>query len=357
MTKVETLGIIVGWIVVVGFAATILITLLALIGRLPEVKEKYLGKLFTLVVVELIGAGFWLFNQTIEPPKPPEVVFQPSLPAEVYLFGHDGEPVQPTDLRLGDVTKRTFNETPKITFDVPRALELASNGDHLLVKSQRADHQLGIIKLNDLSQKIIDRATPIARHLALGHYYAECLDFPACEQRRNPFKAVSRLTWVLDSEQSDWSQQESAALKLFHLQRYFRSCETFQLLVNKLKQYRRDDNRYAEIGDVYEYMGQFVDLNSVQRKAVYLQSLKYLLRFLGSRSVNPGTDFFKRVIRQTTDLAQYLGLTNTTLLLGEVTDELSSRSESQESQPLPARLKSDLGGASDAIPETFQCPA
>ena len=351
-----TLGIIVGWIVVLGFAATIVITLLALIGYLPQVKEKYLGRLFVLVVVELASAGFWLFNQTFQPPEPPELAFQPPLPAEVYVFGRDGEPVQRTDLMLGDITERTFNET-KVTFDVPRKLELTPTGDSLLVTSQRTNDRLGIIRFDDLSDEMIDKVTPIARHLALGHYYADCLDFPTCKQRRNPFKAVSRLTWVLASEQSDLNQQESAALRLFHLQRYFRSCETFQLLANKLKQYRREDNRYAEIGDIYEYMGQVIDLNSVQRKAVYLQSLKYLLRFLGSRSVNPGTDFFQRVVRQTTDLAQYLGLTDTTLLLGEVTDELSSRSEDQNSQPLPARLQNRLGVASDNIEETFQCPA
>lgn len=356
MTKVETLGIIVGWIVVVGFAATIIITLLALIGRLPEVKEKYLGKLFTLVVVELIGAGFWLFNQTIEPPNPPEVAFQPPLPAGVSIFARDGEPVQRTELKLGKATKRIFNET-KVTFDVPRKLDLTPTGDFFVVKSQRTNHQLGTIRFDDLSDEIINRATPVDRHLALGQYYAECLDFPTCKQRRNPFQAVSRLTWVLESKQSDFAQQRSAALRLFHLQRYFRSCETFQLLVNTFKQYRQGYTRYAEIGDIYEYMGQSIDLNSVQRKAVYRQSLKYLLRFLGSRSVNPGTDFFTRVLAQTTDLAQYLGLADTALLLSEVTDELSSRPEDQKSQPLPARLKNRLGMASDNIEETFQCPA
>ena len=351
-----TLGMIVGWIVVVGFGATILITLLALIGYLPLVKEKYLGKLFALVVVELVGAGFWLFDATFQPPEPPELVFQPSLPAEVYLFDRDGEAVPRTKLKLGEATNRTFNET-KVRFDVPRKLELAPTGDALLVKSRRTDQQLGTISFNDLSDEMIDKATPIDRHLALGQYYAECLDFPKCKQRRDPFKAVSRLTWVLRSEQSNFSQQESAAIRLFHLKDYFTSCETFQLLANKLKQYHREDNRYAEIGDVYQSMDKVIELNSVQRRAVHLQALKYLLRFLGLRSVNPGTDSFKRVFHQTMDLAQHLGMTDTMVLLGEVTDELSSRSEEQNSQLLPARLKNRLGLASDNIEETFQCPA
>lgn len=351
---VETLGIIVGYIVVAGFGATILITLLALIGYLPQVKEKYLGRLFVLVVVELASAGFWLFNQTFQPP---ELVFQPSLPAEVYVFGHDGEPVQRTELKLGNVTKRTFNDIPKIKFDVPRALELASNGDHLLVKNQRADHQLGTIKINDLSQKIIERMTSIDRHLALGKYYAECLDFPECKERRDLSQAIAHLTWVLQSDRSNSTQQRSATVKLFHLQHHLHSCETFLLLADKIKKYRPINNRYAEIGDIYQTMCRSAHLTFGQCKTVDRQSLKYLLRFLSLRSVNPGTDLFNRVVRQTADLAQYLALANLTSLLDEVKDELLSRSESQESQPLPARLKGDLGVASDDIEETFQCPA
>ena len=193
---VETLGIIVGGIVVVGFAATVLITLLALAGFLPAVKEKYLGKLFVLVVVELAGAGFWLFDQTF---KQPELAFQPPLPAEVYVFGRDGEPVRRTDLMLGDITKRTFNDT-KVTFDVPRKLELTPNGDSLLVTSQRTEHQFGTISFDELSDDIINRATPIDRHLGLGKYYAECLDFPECTERRNAPQAIFHLAWVLRSE-------------------------------------------------------------------------------------------------------------------------------------------------------------
>lgn len=351
-----TLGLIVGWIVVLGFAATIVITLLALIGYLPQVKEKYLGRLFVLVVVELASAGFWLFNQTFQPPEPPELVFQPSLPAEVYVFGRDGEPVPRTDLKLGDIQKRTFNDTPQITFDVPRKLELASNGDHLLVKSQRAGHQLGTIRFDHLSDEIIDKVTSIDRHLALGKYYAECLDFPECKERRDVSQAIAHLTWVLQSDRSNPTQQRSATAKLFHLQHYLYSCKTFLLLADKIKKYRPINNRYAEIGDIYQTMCRSALLTSGQCKTVDRQSLKYLLRFLSLRSVNPGTDLFNRIVRQAADLAHYLALANLTALLADVEDELSSRSESQASQPLPAKLKSDLGVASDNIEESFQCP-
>ena len=356
-----TLGLIVGWIVVLGFAATIVITLLALIGYLPQVKEKYLGRLFVLVVVELASAGFWLFNQTFQPPEPPELVFQPSLPAEVYVFGRDGEPVPRTDLKLGDVQERTFNTTPQITFDAPRKLELASNGDHLLVKSQRADHQLGTIRVDHLSDEIIEKVTSIDRHLALGHYYAECLDFPTCKKRKNPTQAIFHLTWVLRSEQANPVQQKSAAISLFHLQHDVHSCETFLLLVDKIKKYRPRVNRYAEIGDVYQTMCKSSHLTFGECKIIYLQSLKYLLRFLSLPSVNAGTNLFERVIRQSFDLAHHLTWANfeTTelnTLVREVEDRLSVPLEAQNSQLLPVELKNRLGEISDDIPETFQCP-
>ncbi|MDE0406075.1 MAG: hypothetical protein OXI53_12285 [Nitrospira sp.] len=357
-----TLGLIVGWIVVLGFAATILITLLALVGRLPEVKEKYLGKLFTLVVVELVGAGFWLFNQTIQPPEPPEVAFQPPLPAEVYVFGRDGEPVPRTAMKLGDVQERTFNDTPQITFDAPRKLELASNGEHLLIKSQRADHQLGTIRVDHLSDEIIEKVTSIDRHVALGQYYAECLDFPTCKTRKNPTQAIFHLTWVLRAEQANPIQQKSAAISLFHLQHDVYSCETFLLLVDKIKQYRPRVNRYAEIGDVYQTMCKSSHLTFGECKIIYLQSLKYLLRFLSLPSVNAGTDLFERVIRQSFDLAHHLTWANfeppeLNTLVDEVAGRLSVPLDAQKAQPLPVGLKNRLGEISDDLPETFQCPS
>ncbi len=348
-----TLGIIAGLIVVLGFAATIIITLLALIGRLPQVKEKYLGRLFVVVILELVGAGFWLFNETFRT----EVTFQPSLPAEVYMFGGDGEPIQQTYLKVSDDTERTFNDTPMIKFDVPRVLKLASNGDHLLIKTQRADHQLGTIRINDLSQQIIDRVISIDHHLALGNYYAECLDFPECKERRDPSQAISHLIGVLQSDRSSPTQQKAATVKLFYLRHDLHSCERFLLLVDRIKRYRQEENRYPEIGDIYQTMCRSVHLNFDQCQTVYWQSLKYLLRFLSLHSVNPGTDLFERVVSQAADLAQYLSSANLPSLLDQFQDELSAKSEDQKFQPLPARLKKELGEASDKIKETFQCPA
>ena len=147
-------------------------------------------------------------------------MFQPSLPdTGIYLSGSDGEPVQRTELMLGEVVEQTLNETTQLTLNTLRSLEPAPDRDHLLVKSQRtAGLQLGRIRVNDLSRDIINRTMPMAHRLALGMHYADCLDCPECEQRRNPDQAVFHLTWVLRAGQSiDRQQQSQPAIKLFHL--------------------------------------------------------------------------------------------------------------------------------------------
>ena len=60
----DEFGTLIGYIVILGFGATVVITLLALMGYLPKLREKYLRWLFSLVIVELAGAGFLFFNQT-----------------------------------------------------------------------------------------------------------------------------------------------------------------------------------------------------------------------------------------------------------------------------------------------------
>ena len=145
-------------------------------------------------------------------------------------------------------------------------------------------------------------------------------------------------------------------MSLFHLQHDLHDCDTFLLLIDKIKKYRPITNRYAEIGDTYQTMCRALHLTFGQCKTVYRQSLQSLLRFLSLRSVNPGTDLYKHVVHQATDLAHYLALADLTSILSEVEDTLSSRSDDQQSAPIPMAIKNRLGSISDAVQETFQCP-
>ena len=366
MQPLDEFGKLIGYIVVLGFGATVVITLLALVGYLPRLREKYLSWLFSLVIVELAGAGFWYFNQTFKQdecpvcPEPPALVVHPALPdTGVYLSGIDGEPVQRTELMLGEVAERTLNETTDLKLNTLRSLEPAPDGNHLLVKSQRATGlQLGRIRVNSLSRDIINRTLPMAHHLVLGTHYAACLDYPECKQRRNPNQAVFHLTWVLRSEQPiDIQQQSQAATKLFHLQHYLRDCNTLVLLADKINDYRLPENRYPEIADVYHTLGESAGLTLEQRSAAYRLSLKSQLSYLGLSRLNSNTEFFRRILDQATDLARYLGQGDITTLLENLRNELSSEPENQNYEALSFYTRNDLRQAGDSIEETFQCPA
>lgn len=362
---IEEFGRLIGYIVILGFGATIVITLLALVGYLPKVRDKYLGWLFSLVVVELAGAGFWFFNETFkqecpicpEPPEPPRLVLQPPLPESgVYLSGIDGEPVQRTDLVLGGVTEQTINETADIKLDIFRSLELDPDGDHLLVKSQRVSGlQLGRIRPDNLSRNIIDRTMPVDRHLALGQHYADCVDYPECKQRRDAAQAVFHLRWVLEHP-APGRQQSEAAINLFHLQRYLHDCETLMLLAGKINEYRLPEHRYPEVADIYHTIAESTGLRREQRTAAHRLSLKYLLNYLGLNRVNSNTEFFRRVLGQATDLARYLGQGEMTTLLEEIRNGLSPEPENQNYKSLSFYLRNDLLRTGDSIEETFQCP-
>ena len=57
----QVLARAIGWVIVVAFAITSAVTILALVGVLKFVNESYLDQLFLILIVELIGAGFFLF--------------------------------------------------------------------------------------------------------------------------------------------------------------------------------------------------------------------------------------------------------------------------------------------------------
>ena len=128
-----TPGVAVGWIVVFGFAATLVLTLLALI-KVVSMEPKYVNRLFALLVVELIGSAFYLFDLEFRLPNPQ---LQPNfVTADVYLFDNTGRPLPRTDLILGDDTLHTFNSGP-IAFDLEREFEISDNA--LLIKGQPGD--------------------------------------------------------------------------------------------------------------------------------------------------------------------------------------------------------------------------
>ena len=60
-------GTVVIWVIIIGFAATVLVTILNIRGTV-RIESKTLTFLRGIVVAELVGAGFYLFYQIVAPP-------------------------------------------------------------------------------------------------------------------------------------------------------------------------------------------------------------------------------------------------------------------------------------------------
>ena len=150
-----------------------------------------------------------------------------------------------------------------------------------------------------------------------------------------------------DYEQRGLSYEEGRNL----MQRMFRASRQVY------NEYRLPENRYPEIADVYRTLGESAGLKLEQRRAAYRLSLKSLLSYLGLNNLDSNTDFFRRILDESTDLARYLGQEEITALLEETRNGLSSESESHKFEPLSFYTRNDLRQAGDSIEETFQRPA
>ena len=309
----QTLYLAIGWIVVVGFGATVIMTLFGLVGYL-RIPERYFRKLFVLVLVELVGCGFFMFQQF----STTQLTFQPQIGMETYLFGLAGEPLPETKLLLDEETKRVFNNNTPEGFDNALAIEVGPKG--LIVKSEESGFRYGSIGFDHLGGQVLDELTPVSRHLALGLHYTDCVDerpdpgdvpqgqaaLP-CQHRRNLSLGISHLRQVLQSpEQSDSAGRRDASRRLYNVKQHLTDHDDFLLIVNAINEHSGVPIRHAEIGDLYHSIALYSDVERDRLPEYRLNALKNLLLYLGSPYVVPDTDVFNRVASQATALAQHL---------------------------------------------------
>ena len=296
-----TPGQAVGWIVVFGFLATLVLTLLALIKVAP-MEPKYVNRLFVVLVVELIGAAFYLFDTEFRQPDP---FFEPALVTpDVHLFDNSGRPLPTTDLVFGEETVQTFNSSP-IAFDTERKFEISDNS--LLIIGQPGDYQLGTIDIEDLA-RAEDSILSFRTHLNLGLHYAECVDGEPCQQRRDAAQAITHLLAALETE-NDTGVHEQAVVQLFHLKERLQTCSAFVRLAEELERHRSVPYRYLEIGDIYLAMTLYLDeIDTEDRTAARRLALKSFLRFLSLPQVAVGTDLYDRAVDQASQVATILTL-------------------------------------------------
>ena len=335
-------ALVIGWIAVAGFGLTVAITLAGLVG-LVSIQEHYMRRLFKLVIVELVGVMLLSLPRII---APTEVEFKPPLPQDVYLLDGNARPLTSTDLVMDTAVQRSFNEEKNVKLD--GVLEFAIENSDIFVRKETTEHnfQFGSIDLSEFSQDDIDKIVPVESHLSLGMHYAENVPCTApsdsidCPKRRNIPLAISHLTSVLESDESNSNSHAVATLTLFHLKDQLGICEEFSLLAQGINRHRPVPVKFAELGDLYFAMILYSsDLRTDTMNTAGRLAIKNLTRFLTSPLTSRSSDLFERSSKQLAELI---------------------RRFVNPSSPLIADLESDdfqsVARLSDGIPDTLNCP-
>ena len=331
-------GEVMGWIVVGGFGMTLVVTLLGITGSI-KIKKTYLNKLFTLLLVEVIGAGFFLFYQEFDPPP---LVFDPSIPEEVYLFDRFGEPVRESVLRLGDEEKRVF---PRISEDalkdVNRDVEIED--DDLRFRSKVGTY-LGSVQ--NASSVLGDAFLTFEQVFRLGKHYAEC-EIPReqpCD-RRDSRLTVTYLLRAIEVEDEDTDKREDAVKQLFFLLGDLRGCQEFQKLATGISQFRDPPHQYHELAETYLKFSQRADASANRKLEARKAAFKYYLAYLGEVRRPESSN----LLRSSRDLAIELMAT-----IGKKVEYLQSNFTGIE-QAIISLEREDLRGYSDEIKFNFSC--
>ena len=266
-------GEVIGWIVVAGFGITFVVTILGIVG-LVKIEKTFLNRLFLLLISEVIAAGFFLFYEEFDPP---ELVFDPPLTGQVYLFGNDGEPVEETVLRLGDDEERVFSKIGKSTLkDVGRKVEL--DDDVLRFRSKDGTY-LGSVQ--DASSVLGDSLLSFEQTFQLGMHYAAC-ETPGEQPCRNRLDSRQAVTYLLRSVEADddTDEREDAVKQLFFLLGDLKRCEEFQKLATGISKFRNPPQQYHELAETYLKFTQRAGAGTNEKLEARKAALKYYLAYL-----------------------------------------------------------------------------
>lgn len=269
-----TLYTAIGWIVILGFAATLTITLLGLIGKVT-IRDGYMKALFSAMILEIISAGFFLFYQGSEPRLDPPAA---------YAFNALGRPVTVFVEQGGkkvDTLKTPVSEGLKT---IRRQLVEDEDSDlvYIYERVQEDTVYLGHLDRKSLTDIIGEGATD-----PLYIYYSGMYLSQPPNNRRNPRRAVRELMQFLKEQEQRYEvQQDSSVKQLYHLSIYIDSSEDFEFLIDKIKEVRTGPNQDKELCEVYlQYIktrgNSFTDQ---EREHKRLSALKHAMLYLGSEA-------------------------------------------------------------------------
>ena len=238
-------GEAIGWVIVVGFTLTFIVTLLGIVG-VVEIRETYLNRLFKVLVVEVIIAGLFLFYEYV--PGGPQIALEPPPSGEVYLFDSQGEPLGAT-LMADQDTIRDFPVIPsEVLNNVARDVEV--DGVDLVIRTESTSVDLG--RVRDARARLGIRLMTPEQLLGLGLHYAECRSTTenGCVGRRSAPQAVDYLVRALSAGPLV-SVHELAAEQLFFLSDYVTRCSDFRLMLDAISSSRSPPKRYHELAETY----------------------------------------------------------------------------------------------------------
>ena len=120
----------VGWTIVSAFIATVILTILALVNVVHLVDEKYLTKLFTILIVEIIASGFFIFKWGMNPSNTKTLTAEHLYFQRANAFIEEAQAakaegkMEEADRLLGEILRISVDDLP---FDIRRVFRERGN--------------------------------------------------------------------------------------------------------------------------------------------------------------------------------------------------------------------------------------
>jgi len=219
--------LIIGWIIVVGFAATLVITLLSLVGKMT-IEEQYKKVLFRSLVLEMVAVGFFIFYQG-----------SGNLD-DVYgyfLFNQEGEPVEHVvsgHFIFQKPTHTTFKNTP-------RTFEINTTRDTIFFKTSNDKTYLGFFKITD---ELISHELTDEHKLYVGLHL--------CDDD-NVLEGKPYLIEALNSPNVNKREKRKGVKKLYKLMDTFKTRQEFDDLIALTDVNSYGNIRYKEIAEINSF--------------------------------------------------------------------------------------------------------
>lgn len=240
--------LIIGWIIVVGFAATLVITLLSLVGKIT-IEQQYKKVLFRSLVLEMVAAGFFIFYQG---------------PADLddvegyFLFNLEGEPVEKVVSTFQKLSPTTFKETR-------RTLEINATKDTIFLKTSDDKTYLGFSRITD------EWVSPEYK-LYAGLYLCTNGDVK---------KGKPLLIAALDSPNVDNREKREGIIGLYKIKTTFNRIE-LDNLIKLTDLYTSTSAKHKEIGDIYSVAAGLQSLQAAKNESIAAIRDDYRLEALNS---------------------------------------------------------------------------